>query len=221
MQQATDKCAEARAKARRHAAGEDPAKRAQILDGAAEVFMEKGFDAATMNDVCRAAGVSKGTIYVYFQDKVDLFEALIAEKRDFVWRGFSALLEGDLPLEEKLRRFGVRLCALLCSEDVIRAQRIIAGTVERMPEVGARFYEAGSSRTQATLRALLERERDAGRFDAPDLQLAAAQFMELAGAGVWRPRLFGKMREAPTDEDMERIVASAVTLFLRAYGKAG
>ena len=62
---------------RRHAAGMDPAKRDQILDGATKVFLESGFDAASMNDICRVAGVSKGTIYVYFANKEDLFEALI------------------------------------------------------------------------------------------------------------------------------------------------
>lgn len=50
----------------RFAAGEDPAKRRQILDGAKRVFMRMGFDAASMNDVTREAGVSKGTLYVYF-----------------------------------------------------------------------------------------------------------------------------------------------------------
>ena len=68
------------APARRHAAGADPAKRAQILEGAAQAFLEKGFDAASMEDVRRAAGVSKGTIYVYFADKAELFEALVADR---------------------------------------------------------------------------------------------------------------------------------------------
>ncbi len=65
----------------RRAAGEDPVKREQILDGAKRVFMEQGFDAASMNDITRAAGVSKGTIYVYFQNKEDLFGELIQRER--------------------------------------------------------------------------------------------------------------------------------------------
>ncbi len=64
------------------AAGQDPAKRAQILDGAREVFARLGFDAASMNDITREAGVSKSTIYVYFASKEDLFEALVAETRE-------------------------------------------------------------------------------------------------------------------------------------------
>ena len=46
----------------RPAAGEDPVKREQILDGALCVFMQMGFDAASMNDITREAGVSKGTL---------------------------------------------------------------------------------------------------------------------------------------------------------------
>jgi AcrR family transcriptional regulator len=53
----------------RPAAGQDPAKRSQIIDGARRVFIEKGFEAASMNDITREAGVSKGTIYVYFANK--------------------------------------------------------------------------------------------------------------------------------------------------------
>ncbi len=48
----------------RLAAGQDPIKRQQILEGAQNVFLRMGFDAASMNDITREAGVSKGTIYV-------------------------------------------------------------------------------------------------------------------------------------------------------------
>ena len=44
--------------------------------------MSVGFDAASMNDITREAGVSKGTIYVYFENKEDLFSAMIEQERD-------------------------------------------------------------------------------------------------------------------------------------------
>ena len=53
----------------RPAAGQDPVKRKQIIEGARRVFITVGFDAASMNDITREAGVSKGTIYVYFNNK--------------------------------------------------------------------------------------------------------------------------------------------------------
>ena len=50
------------------------------MDGARRAFLA-GFDAASMNDVARAAGVSKGTLYAYFDSKEQLFEAMIREER--------------------------------------------------------------------------------------------------------------------------------------------
>src|SRR5579872_2689987 len=59
---------------------EDSAKRRQILDGARAVFLAQGFDAASMGEIARAAGVSKGTLYVYFKHKEELFEAIVEEE---------------------------------------------------------------------------------------------------------------------------------------------
>src|SRR6201996_1569838 len=58
---------------------EDTSKRRQILGGARKVFMDLGFDGASMGEIARAAGVSKGTLYVYFADKCGLFEAIVEE----------------------------------------------------------------------------------------------------------------------------------------------
>ena len=55
---------------------EESSKRRQILDGACKVFLDLGFDGASMGEIARAAGVSKGTLYVYFADKCRLFEAI-------------------------------------------------------------------------------------------------------------------------------------------------
>ncbi len=54
----------------------DRASAATFLDGARRVFFDKGFDGASMDEIARAGGVSKATIYVYFDSKEDLFEAL-------------------------------------------------------------------------------------------------------------------------------------------------
>lgn len=203
---------------RRHKAGQDPAKRDQILDGAMRVFMERGFDAASMNDICRAAGVSKGTVYVYFAGKEDLFEALIEQERDRLFLGIEAILEAEGPTAEKLARYGRRIAEIICSDQVIRAQRIIIATTERMPELGARFYDSGAERAHGAVRRFLEREVTAGRMRVPDVALAAHQFAELCTAGLWRKRLFGKARTVPRPAEIDACVDGAVAMFLNSYG---
>src|SRR2546428_3918601 len=59
---------------------EETSKRRQILDGARKVFMDLGFDGASMGEIARSAGVSKGTLYVYFADKNRLFEAIVEQE---------------------------------------------------------------------------------------------------------------------------------------------
>ncbi|WP_081381038.1 TetR/AcrR family transcriptional regulator [Rhodovulum sulfidophilum] len=206
---------------RRHAAGEDPAKRDQIMAGAMKAFLDKGFDATSVNDICRAARVSKGTLYVYFADKQDLFVALVAEQREKMFGGVDAVLRSDLPLAEKLTRFGRQLAEIVTSDHVVQWQRTIAGIVDRMPELGVRFYDAGALRTHTDLTDLLRREVAAGRLDLPDPVLASAQFIDLSGAGIWRARLFGKRPTPPGPDEIERTVDSAVRLFLAAYARPG
>jgi AcrR family transcriptional regulator len=205
------------ARRRRHAAGENPQKRSQILQGALQIFLDNGFDAASMNDICRAAGVSKGTLYVYFASKEDLFESLINHERERMFQGIEQLLETEAPIAERLRLCARRLVEIICSDQVIRAQRIIIGTAERMPVLCARFYESGTNRAQRGLCSFFESACSTGDLSIDDIPLAAHQFAELSTAGLWRPRLFGKLQNAPTDAEIDRSVTGAVTVFLAAY----
>src|ERR671933_163026 len=66
----------------REGPGTNAAKRRQILDGARRVFLAQGFDGASMGEIARAAGVSKGTLYVSFDSKEALFEALTIEEKN-------------------------------------------------------------------------------------------------------------------------------------------
>lgn len=205
----------------RHAAGNDPAKRGQILAGAQRVFMEQGFDAAGVNDICRAAGVSKSTLYVYFAGKEDLFETIVEQERDRLFADVATILTRDAPMAETLRRYGREIATIVCSDGVVRAQRIIIGIAERMPELGARFYLGGAMRAQTDLAGFLTRKVSDGGLTIPDVPLAAAQFIELATATLWKPRLFARIEETPTDAEIDRAVEGAVTVFLAAYDRKG
>src|SRR5215213_2628670 len=92
---------------------EDGSKRRQILDGARKVFMDLGFDGASMGEIARAAGVSKGTLYVYFADKSRLFEAIVErEMLDQQKTAFNFDPERDVATT--LREFGKAYIELLC-----------------------------------------------------------------------------------------------------------
>jgi TetR/AcrR family transcriptional regulator of autoinduction and epiphytic fitness len=205
---------------RRHAPGEDPAKRAQILAGAGRVIGRMGYDAASVNDIAREAGVSKGTIYAYFDDKLDLFEALMDEARDRLFEAVGSELELPGPVEERLYHYGKALARTLCCDHVVRAHRVTIGVTERMPDLGQRFYERGAVRGGRILGDFLRARIAAGELEIPDLSLATAQFVELCLAGIFRRRLLADLPHPPSEEDLHRTVHGAVDLFLCRYRKA-
>src|SRR6201994_2898953 len=124
----------------RIAGDEDSSKRRQILDGASKVFMDLGFDGASMGEIARAAGVSKGTLYVYFADKSRLFEAIVEEEA--IEQGKVAFnFDPGRDVVTTLREFGLAYIQLLCRPGGGSAIRTVMAIAERMPEGGRPHYE--------------------------------------------------------------------------------
>src|ERR1700710_1988593 len=137
------------------AADEDSSKRRQILDGARSVFMTLGFDGASMGEIARAAGVSKGTLYVYFADKNRLFEAIV--EQEVLEQGKAAFnFDPQRDVLTTLHEFGQAYIELLCRPGGGSAIRTVMAIAERMPEVGSRFYSNVVAHTIARLAAYLD-----------------------------------------------------------------
>ncbi len=198
-------------------AGTDPLKRRQILDGAGRVFSTLGFDAASMSDVAREAQVSKATLYVYFQDKEHLFTAICAERRDRNIADLIEILDTARPLEETLVAFGTEMLQRISQPYVLAAHRVVIGVAERMPDVGSEFFNAGAMRLVEAFADFLEHHVAQGTLKIDDSVLASAQFLELSQATVFRPRLYGVTKEPVSDDEIRKVIGSAVRVFLAAY----
>jgi TetR/AcrR family transcriptional regulator of autoinduction and epiphytic fitness len=201
-------------------AGTDPQKRLQILDGASRVFNAVGYDAASMNDVAREADVSKATLYVYFPNKEKLFAATCGEKRDRNISEILATLDRNRPIDEMLLEFGLETVRRVSFPHVMAAHRIVIGVAERMPEIGKEFFESGPMRLANALADYLQFHAGAGRLHIDDAFLASAQFLELCFTTIFRPRLYAARLDPVTEEEVSKVVSSAVTMFLAAYATA-
>ena len=195
---------------------EDSAKRRQIIEGARAMFLAQGFDAASMNDIARAAGVSKGTLYVYFANKEELFEAIVEEECDAQAEGIFDLDPNDHDVEAVLTRLGIGYVIFLCRPEKASAIRTVIAIADRMPEVGRRFYESGPAAGIARLAAYLASQVEAGVLAVEDCEVAAAQFMESCQAMLFKPIVFN-FAPAPSDEQVAHGVRIAVSVFLAAY----
>jgi AcrR family transcriptional regulator len=197
------------------AAEEDSSKRRQILDGARKVFMDLGFDGASMNEIARSAGVSKGTLYVYFADKNRLFEAIVQEE---------ALTHGQVgfnfdpgrDVETTLREFGKAYIELVCRPGGGSAIRTVMAIAERMPDVGRRYYENVLERTINRLADYLQAHVKSNDLVIENCQLAASQFHQMCQASLFLPWVF-QAAPAPSAERIAEVVESATRMFMAAY----
>jgi len=196
-------------------AEEDNSKRRQILDGASKVFMDLGFDGASMGEIARAAGVSKGTLYVYFADKNRLFEAIVErEMLDQQKIAFNFDPERDVTVT--LREFGQAYIELLCRPGGGSAIRTVMAIAERMPEVGRRYYENVLEQTIDRLASYLQARVRANEITIPECHLAASQFMQMCQASLFLPFIF-QAAPSPSPERIAQVVESAIIMFRAAY----
>jgi len=197
-------------------AAEDSAKRRQILEGARQVFLARGFDAASMGDIAKAAAVSKGTLYVYFKDKEHLFQAIVMEECAGQAESIFQLDASDPDVAGAMMRIGVAYITFLCRPEKASALRTVIAIADRMPDIGKTFYETGPSVGIAKLAAYLKAQTDAGILAVDDPEVAAAQFFDACQATLFKPVLFN-FAPLPSAKRVDYVIGIAVRTFMAAY----
>ena len=191
----------------------DTAKRQQILDGARRCFQSQGFDGASINDIVKDAGVSKGTLYAYFTSKEKLFEVLVYQDRRRQAEQSTIILDDGRPVGEVLYDFGLSMVKLMASDQSIAQVRTVVAVADKFPEIGRSFYEAGPAFALAKIAAYLSQRMTAGELRQVDPELAAYQFIDVISGCLHKPRLFNAQHMV-TKRTAEEVVAAGIELFL-------
>lgn len=161
---------------------ESPAKRerrkearpGELLDAALDLFVEKGFAATRAEEVAARAGVSKGTLFLYFPSKEELFKAVVRENisgRFAEWRDEFEHFEGSAADM-------VRYCMKVWWERIgaTRASgitKLIISEARNFPEIAAFYTQEVIAPGEALIRGILQRGVDNGEFHIPDVEYAA------------------------------------------------
>jgi AcrR family transcriptional regulator len=197
-------------------AQDDSAKRRQIVEGARAVFLGQGFDAASMGDIAKAAGVSKGTLYVYFTNKEELFSAIVQQECCTHAEGAFRLDDNDHDVEGVMTRVGIEFVKFLCTREKASTLRIVAAIAERMPEIGKAFYETGPANGIHRLSNYLGAQVKAGVLDIEDCEVVASQFLDACHSTLFKPVLFN-FGPPPAPDRVDHVVGIAVRAFMAAY----
>jgi AcrR family transcriptional regulator len=197
--------------------GTESVKRRQILDGARRVFLSRGFDGASMGEIAKVSGVSKGTLYVYFDSKEKLFEVLTTEEKKSLAEALFSLDAGDPDVRSVLTRLGQSYLRVMGQPEHISSIRMVIGASEKFPRLGQMFFEAGPQQGIDRLQAYLDRQVEADRLSIADTRLAAQHFLDLCQSGILRRLLFS-VGDRPTRNEIDYTVDRAVDVFYAAYG---
>ncbi len=204
------------AKGRKAAARPDrrTERRDAILAAALEEFSARGFAAARLDDVASRAGIAKGTIYLYFEDKEALFQELIRSMLSPLVNAIEAAPLADLPV----RVVAETIVNLFVGEiyetrrgDVIR---LILTEGPRFPKLAEFYYQAVIARVLPPMRALLTRAADNGELSSD----ALARFPQLLVAPALVALMWNALFERFAPLDVHALMRAHLDLL---FGKEG
>jgi TetR/AcrR family transcriptional regulator, mexJK operon transcriptional repressor len=197
-------------------------KRKLLLAAATEMFLDKGYDGTTMEDVAMKAAVSKPTVYRFFSDKERLFAEIVRATTgeiDELVRLVVEIMAEQTDVEPGLMMLARRFLNALMQPRVLRLRRLVMANAERFPDVGRGWYEQGFNRVLATLGTTFRSLADRKLLRVEDPLLAANHFV---GMLLWIPinkaMYTGDYRSSPGE--LEGYAVAAVRAFLAGYGAA-
>lgn len=187
-----------------------------ILKAATDLFLEKGFDGANLDEIVRNAGVSRQTIYNHFGDKVSLFRAICADLTDEVTSQLIPVNASELNTTAVLERVGNAFLDLVLRPTSLALHRVIIAETRRFPDLGPEIYAVSAARSIKVLSNWLGDRAAAGELSIDDTACAAEDFFALVRGNHQLRALLGISVEAGRAE-RRRFVARAVNTFVNAY----
>lgn len=163
----------------------------EVIAAALDLFVERGFAATRLADIAQRCGVSKGTLYLYFESKEDLFRAVVREGLlPRLAEGEALVRDHQGPARELLALLLRRWWALIGSQPIGGLLKLMIAEARNFPAIAQFYHDEVVLRAHRLLSAVLARGQASGEFrtgDEPGLQqVVFAPFMMYA---VWRHSL--------------------------------
>jgi AcrR family transcriptional regulator len=195
----------------------------RILDAAAKVFLERGFEGASVDEIADVARAGKPTIYARFSGKEALFTAVMARTVREVTSSFESIVPRGATIEERLASIGVAILRKVLVVEMVGLIRAAVAEARRFPDVAASVSRMGRERWVEAVAQLLSElaEPDKLPVFAADRRAATARhFIELTLLPMVMRALFGERLPALRAEIAPH-VARTVVFFLAGCRHGG
>lgn len=173
---------------------------AEILEAALDVFAEKGFAAARLDEIAARAGVSKGAIYLYFETKDDIFRAVVARSIGADVAALRALLASHSgPFPDLLRSVGVVAGALAASPRLGAVLKMVVGEARNFPALARIWHDTLVGPGLEAMAAAYAAAQARGEIRSGDPHIMALQTIAPLLATVLHRETFTAVGATPFD----------------------
>jgi len=175
------------------------ARPTELIDAALELFAEKGYAATRLDDVAARAGVSKGTLYLYFESKEDLFKAVVRSAIVPAIQDAERLVDHfEGGAADLLRQIILGWWNFIGTGALSAIPKLIVCEARNFPEIADFYYDEVVSRGKSMFARALRRGMESGEFRALDIECATRVLMSpLLMRCVWQHSLAACEREQP------------------------
>lgn len=195
----------------------------RILDAAEKVFLERGFEGASVDEIADVARAGKPTIYARFPGKEALFAAVMARKVREVTSSFESIVPTGATIEERLASIAAAILRKVLGADAVGLIRATVAEPRRFPDLAASVHRMGRERTSEAVAQLLGELPESDRLPAFAADRRAAtgrHFVEMIVLPMLIRALFGEHLPELRAE-IGPHVARTVAFFLAACRQGG
>ncbi len=190
------------------------ARRQAMIDAAATVFFEHGFERASLSAIVRRSGGSLSTLYQLFGSKEGLFEAMITQRCAEIMEPLTAPSLPDQCPRETLTRIARGLMGVLMDPEAQGLWRMLMGEGIKFPRLPEIYFRCGPDPLQAAMIRYLGDLHERGIVRCPDVAAVVSAFCGMMQSDLFYRTVTG-MRPIPDAAEVERHVQKMVDLFMR------
>jgi|SRR6266478_3247494 len=198
-----------------------PPRREAILEAAKDVFLDQGYELATMDAIAERAATTKRTVYAHFEHKQALFAAMVEHSAGMFLEHLGELDRGGANYRTELERFANRFCELSTFRHAVQFQRLIIAESKRFPGLAREVSTSILGKPLAMVARYLRELDQHGKLKVDDPKRAAEQFLDITTGSIRLAALYGLIPPVADPDPSEpnrthsKQIRRAVEVFLR------
>ena len=192
------------------------AKKHQIVSAATEVFLEDGFAAASMDKIVERAGVSKRTLYNYYDSKEDIFNDVMQMQLGAIWINFEPERYRSEAWITQLKRVGNEMMRIANSPVTLALFRTVVAESQRFPKLAHQFFEESYGTLLDAIGDILEQANVSDDMRLTDPREAAEYFLDLLTGTAYQSIMVG-VRPPMNDQEIKARTDRALDYFVETF----